>query len=438
MSNYFFMLMVALMGLASCTAEKTENEAEKEATPMLHVATLQNPSSSALTDALVVLSRSELPEQLQQSSAILVLQADTTEVIPAQVDDLDLDGKWDELAFLVNLEANGNKKVLLKAVEEGDLPNMPKRTAAHFGRRELETEAAMPITSLTMSAELPSFQRNQLDGPAWENDKVGYRLYLDGRNAFDVFGKRTEDMVLHQVGLSPEGTPVDNYHVLEDWGRDVLSVGNSLGAGGIALKEGEQLIRLGVKGGTPTDAVDSTSYELINSGPVRSLFRLHYHGWKVGSEKLDVASIISIQAGHHFYGNTVTVTGFEGEKTLVTGMSNRFNDTQLEIMAPNEAYQAIFTHDKQSYDDEFYVGLGFLLPQNQFLGEATAPSSGEGITETYYAQLGIRSGEPITFYFLSAWELQDERYTEAAEFEQLVQTEADYLATEVQVSFEAQ
>lgn len=28
------------------------------------------------------------------------------------------------------------------------------------------------------------------EGPGWESNKVGYRLYLDWRNAIDIFGKR--------------------------------------------------------------------------------------------------------------------------------------------------------------------------------------------------------------------------------------------------------
>ena len=39
------------------------------------------------------------------------------------------------------------------------------------------------------------------EGPGWESNKIGYRLYLDWRNAIDIFGKKTEAMVLQQVGL---------------------------------------------------------------------------------------------------------------------------------------------------------------------------------------------------------------------------------------------
>jgi len=38
------------------------------------------------------------------------------------------------------------------------------------------------------------------EGPGWESDRVAYRLYLDGRNAIDIFGKRSPDLVLSKVG----------------------------------------------------------------------------------------------------------------------------------------------------------------------------------------------------------------------------------------------
>ena len=74
-----------------------------------------------------------------------------------------------------------------------------------------------------------------MDGIAWENDKMGFRHYFDGRNCRDVFGKRVSDMVLDTVGIRPEGIPGDTYHVLAGWGRDIMSAANSFGLGGLAV-----------------------------------------------------------------------------------------------------------------------------------------------------------------------------------------------------------
>ena len=37
------------------------------------------------------------------------------------------------------------------------------------------------------------------EGPGWENNQVGYRLYLDWRNAIDIYGKKVDSLVLPYV-----------------------------------------------------------------------------------------------------------------------------------------------------------------------------------------------------------------------------------------------
>lgn len=77
------------------------------------------------------------------------------------------------------------------------------------------------------------------EGPGWESDKTAFRLYLDGRNALDIFGKKTPDMVLESVGRG------DDYHAMAGWGMDILKVGNSLGAGGFGVFENGEVRQIG-------------------------------------------------------------------------------------------------------------------------------------------------------------------------------------------------
>lgn len=75
------------------------------------------------------------------------------------------------------------------------------------------------------------------EGPGWESDKVAYRLYLDWRNAIDVFGKKTNQMILESVGQDG----YDSYHKMQDWGMDILKVGNSLGLGSFGRYDGNEV-----------------------------------------------------------------------------------------------------------------------------------------------------------------------------------------------------
>lgn len=53
------------------------------------------------------------------------------------------------------------------------------------------------------------------EGPGWENSQVGYRLYLDWRNAIDIFGKKVDSLVLPYVGQDG----FDSYHETQPWDR---------------------------------------------------------------------------------------------------------------------------------------------------------------------------------------------------------------------------
>ena len=76
------------------------------------------------------------------------------------------------------------------------------------------------------------------------------------------------------VGINEEGTVADTYHVMADWGRDVLSVGNSSGMGGIEFMIGDELTRLGCIAGDTVTNIDYSIFEIYKEGPERSIFGL--------------------------------------------------------------------------------------------------------------------------------------------------------------------
>lgn len=90
------------------------------------------------------------------------------------------------------------------------------------------------------------------EGPGWESDKVAFRLYLDERNALDIFGKKTDAMVLSTVGRG------DDYHAMADWGMDILKVGNSLGAGGFGIFKDGEVVQIGEAAGYSAEVVRDT------------------------------------------------------------------------------------------------------------------------------------------------------------------------------------
>ena len=126
------------------------------------------------------------------------------EPIPAQVNEHDV-------LLLVDLEAHAQKEIQIIPLEEGETaPSFTKRTQAEISHkvngnwkeREYIGGEFQNVDKLPVPPEHTDHSWFiRYEGPGWESDKVGYRLYLDWRNATDIFGKKTDDLVLQGVGL---------------------------------------------------------------------------------------------------------------------------------------------------------------------------------------------------------------------------------------------
>lgn len=123
------------------------------------------------------------------------------------------------------------------------------------------------------------------EGPGIESDPVGYRVYLDWRNGFDIFGKRTSAMVLPTVGLDG----YESYHQMADWGADILKVGESLGMGGFGTWNGQKTVLV--------SDVAERSTTIRSDGPIHASFDLEFKGWNTGAATVDLDATLAMQAG---------------------------------------------------------------------------------------------------------------------------------------------
>lgn len=124
----------------------------------------------------------------------------------------------------------------------------------------------------------------RMEGPAWESEKVGYRLYLDQRNGTDIFGKSVTDLVLQSVGFDD-----DDYHAVSAWGADVLKVGDSLGIGAIGLMQGGRAKRLAPQG--------DIKAEILRNGPLVATVSVLSGAVTHEAGKIDITTEYSINAG---------------------------------------------------------------------------------------------------------------------------------------------
>jgi len=346
-------------------------------------------------------------------------------VIPSQIDDLDKDGKWDELFFLIDLKASETKVLNVLFVDRKDVPDFKVRSNVRFAdmtQEHVELDGADRLKSSKSSNSQKYFT---MEGPAWENDKVAFRNYYDARNGFDIFGKKTTEMVLDKVGLTPH-----SYHEIADWGMDILKVGNSLGAGAIAIKKDGKFYRF-VDAETNEAMFESGEVDIIADGPLRSIIKMKVNGWEVDGNKYNLIHEISIWGGVQFYKSKVTVSGLKGGESLVTGIVNIDSDS-LIFFEPNNKFVCLATHDNQAYDGE-KLGMAILLHKSNFIAHIEAPEEGVGIVKTYMVELKLENEKPVKFCYYSGWELQNENFMNADYFIDLIKSDAQKFADKVVV-----
>lgn len=390
---------------------------------------LANDSDVNQNDAQFVLTREQL--RPVTDATLPVVKNEAGEAIPSQVDDLDRDGKWDELAFVYSLDAQQHAQVKVYWVAANAYPTFPARTNVHLGKKVGDKPVMDMSEDLLDGSALPwRPYPYQTDGPSWENDKAGFRHYFDGRHSRDYFGKRTTEMVMDSVGIRPDGTIGDTYHVLADWGRDILSCANSFGLGGLALYQKDTLIRFGVLQYVPQDVMDSTRFTLINKGPVRGVFTLEHFGWKVDStdNKINLKQTIVIWPGRYGYENRVEATGIPDSAQLVTGIVANNNDAPYYKTQYDNKIEALITHDKQSYNKEFWLGMSVMVPTEYFGGEYDAPLTGSGIVDTWCAKLNMPVQGGVKYYVFGAWELDNEKFADRQYFIDKMAEEGQFLA----------
>jgi hypothetical protein len=366
---------------------------------------VKNPYDSDIADKAVVIQLDDLKRYVtvQEGKVVAVKDADG-KYLPSQCDDLNGDGNWDELAFLIDLKANEKREVTFETVASSELPQFPKRTNIRFGEKKKPYNEIVLGTRLKTSDSPSSSAAFQMEGPAWENDIIGFRNYFDARNGMDIFGKRVSEMALDSVGLPGKPT----YHALADWGMDVLKVGNSLGAGAIGIQIGDSLYRIGPSG--------KGRYRFISEGPVRAMLQLKFLDVKIKDRKYEVRHLISIYAGDHFYRSKVTVTGLKGDEKLITGIVD--HDTKM-VNGSFEGYDYFYALGPQAFLHE-YLGMAILADKKVVAGSFEAPEEGAGITKTHVVSMNISDNKPVEFAFLAAWEYQDEKIRDSSYFEDLI------------------
>ena len=422
-TNLYLSIALTAMILTSCKAQQ-----QSKGTKI----TLKNTSELTVPQKAIAIKRNLL--SVKEDSKVYPILIHKKDTIAAQLNDLDGDGKWDELFLVTDFAPNEKKTVELKWSSVD--PKFQIKTSVRFGKREAKNLPVQPATEEILMANQVykklGFQKYQTDGPTWENDKVGFRHYLDGRNSKDVFGKKIPAITPENVGINAKGEVEDNYHQMYDWGRDIFPVGSSAGLGGYALLINDKINRLGILTNDTLNNVEKTTFKIVSEGPVNSVLSYKYQNWEASRNKYQVQETTSIWPGMYGYKNTVSIDGIKGEETFLAAISNLNNKNPLKVVDAGD-WVCFIQHDYLTYDRKWILGTAILVPKKIYKGYIEAPKTGQ-LTDSYLAKLSVENNKEISYYAIAGWELSaDTNFKDSAYFSNYVTTLAKQLSAKITV-----
>ena len=315
---------------------------------------IENPWDKPQADAPVSIMLSEVKAPFAIQSA--VVKEGTTE-IPSQLDDLNGDEQFDELAFVIDMPASTEKTITITFSSEKSDKKYPSRVYATLKLRDRKGNKHVPIQSLTVPGSSNVYNMVYPHGPAFESELVAYRVYFNEKQTLDPYGKFHKGLEIEESVFYP-----NDEQLAKGFGDDVLRVFDSCGPGTLKGWDGEKA--------THIKPVGSRTESILAYGPVRTVVEIIDKDWEYQGTTLTMTTRYILYAGHRDVETQVSFNRPLREETFCTGVQNVKGS---QSYSDHEGLVGCWgTHwpvnDTVKYAKET-VGLGAYLPQKYIVSE---------------------------------------------------------------------
>ncbi|NWF89335.1 MAG: DUF4861 family protein [Ignavibacteriaceae bacterium] len=358
---------------------------------------IKNPNNISITDAFV-----EFDLNFSRDDFII---KDGDDLVPYQI--VKINGNKNQVCLVINLESNQEKILTILFGKKIKKPEFKKRTYAELAMKldniYYEGRFRGNKFSNVNKIKVPAIHTDhdalfKYEGPGWESEKVGYRFYLDWRNATDIFGKKKDQLILANVGINDTVAKDDSYHSMQEWGMDIFKVGSSLGIGSIGMLHNDKV--------NMVSKTDSIYCEISQNGALLSEVKTNYYGWKVGEIKYNLESKLSITAGSRLTKNEIEIS--DKAKNIVTGLA-KYSGTEFfrSDAAGKWTYIALYGNQTLvSANDKLGIALFYKTTNQPELSEDDL---------SYIVKLKPDNGK-AEYYYCAAWEQEEKGIKNLDEF----------------------
>ena len=353
--------------------------------------TVTNPSKTERRAVPVVI---EVDDDVR--SALVTLDG---KEIPCQLDDLDDDGEFDELAFVTDMAKKEKQTFTVTLSEQGEPRKYENRTYGYLGIRDRseKNQKHQRITSVTFPKDTNPYNYIFPHGAVMENDMVGFRVYADHRQSLDYYGHRNYKMDIAETAFYTTQEQRD-----KGYGEDVLYTGSTYGCGALHGWDGKKSVMF--------ENVRNRTQTVVCEGPVRTILDITNKAWRPyeGCKPVDIRTRYILYYGHRDVEVQVDFSRDVADIPLSTGIvdivegSTEFSD---KAGLRGDWGRACAGNNPKVYDT-ITVGLGIYVPKQYYKADSHFTDGKDHLPNQAYVQVVGTKDDDMHYWFTCTCDIE--------------------------------
>lgn len=377
------LLLLAAMGLA-CSVSAADKTIEVMVT---------NPSSSARKAVPVVV---KVDADVQSA---LVKLGDKE--IPCQLDDLNDDGVYDELAFVTDMAKKEKQTFTVTLSTEGEPRQYEVKTYGYLGIRDRQNDAKkqkhQQINSVTFPKETNPYNYIYPHGAVMENDMVGFRVYCDHRQSIDYYGHRN-----YKLDVAETGFYTTQEQRNKGYGEDVLYTGSTYGCGALHGWDGKNAVMF--------ENVRNRTQTVVCDGPVRTILDITNKGWRPyeGCKPVDIRTRYILYVGHRDVEVDVKFSRSVADIPLSTGIVDIVEGSEelTDKAGLRGCWGRACAGNNPAVYDTITVGLGVYVPKEYYKSDSHFTDGKEHLPNQAYVEVVGTETDNLHYWFVSTCHIE--------------------------------